>query len=55
MTYAIKDTDWTAPKYLLDGVRWLAADEVLAPDPALALAIEAVAADAAEAGAPGNA
>ncbi|MDY0275490.1 MAG: ATP-dependent endonuclease [Desulfomicrobium sp.] len=26
--YAINDTDWSAPKYFLDGLRWLADDEV---------------------------
>lgn len=47
LTYAIADTDWVAPKYLLDGIRWLAADETPVADPALALALEAAVADAA--------
>jgi predicted ATP-dependent endonuclease of OLD family len=38
LTYAIADRDWVAPRYLVDGVRWLAADEMLVPDPALTLA-----------------
>jgi putative ATP-dependent endonuclease of OLD family len=54
LTYAIKDTTWVTPKYLLDGVRWLAADEVVAPDPALALAIEAAEAVKDDAGAATN-
>lgn len=41
LTYAIANTDWVAPRYLVDGVRWLAVDEVPAPDPALALAMAA--------------
>ena len=31
--YAIKDTDWVVPKYLLDGIRWLAVEEISAPAP----------------------
>ncbi|MBV6467441.1 MAG: hypothetical protein PGMFKBFP_02798 [Anaerolineales bacterium] len=27
LTYAIADRDWTAPRYIVDGVRWLAQDE----------------------------
>ena len=50
LTYAIADTDWVAPKYLLDGIRWLAADDVPAADPVLALALEAAAAAAADVG-----
>jgi predicted ATP-dependent endonuclease of OLD family len=54
LTYAIADTDWVAPKYLLDGIRWLAADEAPAADPVLALALEAAAADAADVGGAAN-
>lgn len=43
LAYAITDLNWVAPRYLTDGVRWLAADEVVPPDPALALAIVAAA------------
>lgn len=46
LTYAIADTDWVAPKYLLDGIRWLAADDMPVADPVLAVALEAAAADA---------
>lgn len=51
LTYAITDTDWVAPKYLIDGVRWLAGDEVTAADPALVLVIKAAGAETAEPGA----
>jgi hypothetical protein len=54
LTYAIADTDWVAPKYLLDGIRWLAADEASAADPVLALALEAAAADATDVGGVAN-
>ncbi|MFX3546438.1 AAA family ATPase [Ralstonia mannitolilytica] len=30
LTYAIEDQDWVAPKYLTDGIRWLASDGVSA-------------------------
>lgn len=30
LTYAIEDQDWVAPKYLTDGIRWLAGDGVSA-------------------------
>jgi predicted ATP-dependent endonuclease of OLD family len=46
LTYAIADKDWVAPRYLVDGVRWLAADEVPAPDPALTMAMAAAEPDA---------
>lgn len=54
LTYAIADTDWVAPKYLLDGIRWLAADDMPAADPVLALALEAAADDAADVGGAAN-
>lgn len=50
LTYAITETDWVAPRYLTDGVRWLAAEEAPIADPALALAVEAAAAGAGGAG-----
>lgn len=31
--YAISDTMWAAPKYIVDGIRWLAADDVSAQPP----------------------
>jgi putative ATP-dependent endonuclease of the OLD family len=49
LTYAIEDTDWVVPKYLLDGVRWLATDEVPVGDPVLAVAMEVAAEAAADA------
>ena len=44
LKYAIAMTDWTAPKYMLDGIRWLAAGDAPPADPALSLAVEAAAA-----------
>lgn len=44
LKHAISEKGWTAPMYILDGVRWLAGGDVSIPDPALAIAIEAVAA-----------
>lgn len=46
LKYSIAETDWTPPKYLLEGVRWLAADEVPAIDPGLAKAVGAAVAQA---------
>jgi putative ATP-dependent endonuclease of the OLD family len=40
LKHAIAVTDWTAPKYILSGVRWLAGGDVFAQDPVLALAVE---------------
>jgi hypothetical protein len=37
LKFAIAETSWTAPKYLQDGVRWLAAGELPVSDPGLAL------------------
>lgn len=53
LTYAIADKDWVAPRYLVDGVRWLASDDGLLADPALALAMVA-AEPASEAAAPAD-
>lgn len=41
LKYAIQETDWTTPKYILDGVRWLASQGATLPDPVLATAIAA--------------
>jgi predicted ATP-dependent endonuclease of OLD family len=41
LKYAICETDWTAPKYMIDGIRWLAGGEAPTVDPALAIAVEA--------------
>ncbi|RED25550.1 AAA ATPase-like protein [Rhodopseudomonas thermotolerans] len=43
LKYAIEERNWNAPKYILDGVRWLAGGNPAGPDPALALAIAAIA------------
>ena len=39
MTYAIEDKDWVAPRYLTDGIVWLAADDIPPADPVLAEAL----------------
>ncbi len=44
LKHAIAEKGWTAPTYILDGVRWLAGGDIPAPAPALALAVEATAA-----------
>lgn len=44
LKHAITDTEWIVPAYIKDGVRWLAASDVVAPDPAVPLAVVAVAA-----------
>ena len=44
LKHAITEKGWTAPTYILDGVRWLAGAAIPAPAPALALAVEAAAA-----------
>ncbi|MEC5387749.1 ATP-dependent endonuclease [Uliginosibacterium sp. H3] len=41
LRHAIAETDWVAPAYIVEGVRWLARSDVVAPDPLLALAAEA--------------
>ena len=46
LKHAIEETGWTAPAYILGGVRWLAAGEAPVPDPVLALAVEAAVAPA---------
>ena len=35
LKYAIEETDWAAPGYILDGLRWLAGQEVLADEVAM--------------------
>jgi hypothetical protein len=43
LKYAIEEKGWSAPKYLVDGVRWLAAGiEPDLSDPALALATDVI-------------
>ena len=46
LKHAIAETGWTAPTYILGGVRWLAGGEAPVPDPVLALAVDAAAASA---------
>ncbi len=46
LTYAIKKTKWTTPRYIEEGVRWLAVSTTSVADPGVALAAEAQAANA---------
>jgi putative ATP-dependent endonuclease of OLD family len=41
LTYAINDTEWTAPKYLVDGIRWLASDGIALNAPPIPIVIPA--------------
>ncbi|WP_342078966.1 ATP-dependent endonuclease, partial [Yersinia enterocolitica] len=43
LKYAIIETEWVAPKYIIDGVRWLAREKVAVPDPELASAVKTIA------------
>lgn len=49
LTYAIKKTGWVTPRYIKEGVRWLAASNAAVADPGLALAAEAQAVNAIDA------
>jgi predicted ATP-dependent endonuclease of OLD family len=49
LTYAIKKTDWVTPRYIEEGVRWLAASNAAVADPGVALAAEAQAVNAIDA------
>jgi putative ATP-dependent endonuclease of OLD family len=40
LTYAIEKTDWVTPRYIEEGVRWLAASNVAVADPGVALVAE---------------
>jgi predicted ATP-dependent endonuclease of OLD family len=51
LKYAINDTDWIAPRYIVEGVRWLAGEHVPLPDPNLELVAAAAAQDNDEGGA----
>ncbi|WP_346296418.1 ATP-dependent endonuclease [Rhodopseudomonas sp. P1] len=42
LKHAIEDHTWIAPRYIIDGVRWLANDLPPPQDPALALAVAAI-------------
>ncbi|TGU46747.1 ATP-dependent endonuclease [bacterium M00.F.Ca.ET.152.01.1.1] len=44
LKYAIQETGWATPRYLADGIRWLAVDYVPPVDPALAIVAAAAAA-----------
>lgn len=46
LTYAIKKTDWVTPRYIEEGMRWLAANNAAVADPGVALAAEAQAVNA---------
>lgn len=46
LTYAIERTDWVTPRYIEEGMRWLAASNVAVANPSVALAAEAQAIDA---------
>lgn len=46
LTYAIKKTDWVTPRYIEEGMRWLAASNAAIADPGVALAAEAQAVNA---------
>lgn len=43
LKYAIDETEWTAPGYILDGLAWLAKDEPSVVDPGMAMVADATA------------
>jgi putative ATP-dependent endonuclease of OLD family len=43
LTYAISNTEWTPPRYLADGLKWLAEGNLAILDPNLALVVQATA------------
>lgn len=49
LTYAIQKTDWVTPRYIDEGMRWLAASNAAVADPGVALAAEAQAVNAIDA------
>ena len=49
LTYAIEKTEWVTPRYIEEGVRWLAASNAAVADPGVALAAEAQAVNATDA------
>lgn len=49
LTYAIEKTDWVTPRYIEEGVRWLAASNAAVADPVVALAAKAQAVNAIDA------
>ncbi|MFT0174949.1 ATP-dependent nuclease [Paraburkholderia mimosarum] len=46
LTYAIEKTHWVTPRYIEEGMRWLAASNAAVADPGVALAAEAQAVNA---------
>lgn len=46
LKYAIKETNWVTPRYIEDGLRWLAESNTAVADPGVALAAEAQAVNA---------
>lgn len=46
LTYAIQKTKWVTPRYIEEGVRWLATNNIAFADPGVALAAEAHAVNA---------
>jgi len=46
LTYAIKKTGWVTPRYIAEGMRWLATSNTAVADPGVALAAEAQAVNA---------
>jgi len=46
LTYAIKKTGWVTPRYIAEGMRWLATSNAAVADPGVALAAEAQAVNA---------
>ena len=49
LTYAIAKTDWVTPRYIEEGMRWLAATNAAVADPGVALVAEAQAVNAVDA------
>lgn len=49
LTYAIEKTEWVTPRYVEEGVRWLAESNAAVADPGVALAAEAQAVNAIDA------
>lgn len=41
LTYAIEQTEWSVPRYIREGLEWLAGDDVATVDPGLALVAQA--------------
>lgn len=48
LTYAIRETGWNTPRYIAEGLRWLASGNVAALDPGLELVAKASASTVSE-------